>query len=350
MSTLELRTPTRDTTELPQATAVEIYKGAKDLGNAVFVACNRPFEGKNPLSKLSPKQYEVLLKLAEGQEYEEIAASTEGPSGRSLKHSTIRTHVHKIYARLGVENKLDAVTFVPIDERRLRTYSLTELQEDPNNEGSMVVVEKLSKQEKKVYKALLDGANAKQIAWEMKPKRLSDSAVRTHLNNIRRKLGVKTTAELMRLGLGMQNLEMYAEELQEITEAVADVLRPSITRYLTLIAADPSFHPLERQAVLRINKNSSAAKSLKELGYTGNPTGRFNNIELDLSALLAYIFLDHEFTQQVILNPQTSMIAREVIRGEVAAFLHERKAETHKNEQSPAHPLDQALGSETSGS
>ncbi len=337
-----------DTTraELSQTKAAEVYRGAKDLGSIVLVACCRPFEGKNPLPKLSPRQYEVLLKLAEGQEYDEIGASLGELSGGRLARSTIRTHIHRTYQRLGVKNKWDAVGFIPIDERRLRAYSLTELQDDPENEGVMIAVNKLSGQEAKVYQALLDGANPKQMAHEMKPATISESTARTHLNNIRAKLGITTTAELVRFGLGMRNLADYAHELQEITEAVAAVLQPSIDRYLALIADDLSFHPLERPSILRISKNSPAAGTLQELGYTNGPSGRFDNIELDLSAVLAYIFIDQNATRQVMLSDQTSMVAREIIKGEAAAFLYKRELAKRPPELASEHPLDHALRAE----
>ncbi len=54
-------------------------------------------------SPLSPRETDVLRQLAEGHVYEEIAANLH------LSTSTVRTHLHNIYGKLGVKDRAQAV-------------------------------------------------------------------------------------------------------------------------------------------------------------------------------------------------------------------------------------------------
>jgi DNA-binding NarL/FixJ family response regulator len=52
---------------------------------------------------LSPREVEVLMRLAEGEVYKQIA------HGLSLSTSTVRTHLHNIYGKLGAVDRAQAV-------------------------------------------------------------------------------------------------------------------------------------------------------------------------------------------------------------------------------------------------
>jgi DNA-binding NarL/FixJ family response regulator len=62
-------------------------------------------ERKRPTapSPLSPRESDVLRQLAEGNVYEDIAKNLH------LSTSTVRTHLHNIYGKLGVKDRAQAV-------------------------------------------------------------------------------------------------------------------------------------------------------------------------------------------------------------------------------------------------
>ena len=58
-----------------------------------------------PGERLSTREEEVLRALASGHRYKEIAADL------GLSPHTVRTHVHRIYQKLHVQNKAEATEF-----------------------------------------------------------------------------------------------------------------------------------------------------------------------------------------------------------------------------------------------
>jgi DNA-binding NarL/FixJ family response regulator len=52
---------------------------------------------------LSPRECDVLRQLATGKAYKQIAL------GLTLSTSTVRTHLHNVYAKLGVVDRAQAV-------------------------------------------------------------------------------------------------------------------------------------------------------------------------------------------------------------------------------------------------
>jgi DNA-binding NarL/FixJ family response regulator len=62
-----------------------------------------PLPQTDGMDKLSPRENEILRSLAEGRHYKEIAAQLE------LSMDTVRTYVRRIYAKLQVHSRTDAV-------------------------------------------------------------------------------------------------------------------------------------------------------------------------------------------------------------------------------------------------
>ena len=52
---------------------------------------------------MSPRELEVLKRLAAGEVYKQIGA------GLKLSPSTVRSHLHRIYTRIGVADRTQAV-------------------------------------------------------------------------------------------------------------------------------------------------------------------------------------------------------------------------------------------------
>jgi NarL family two-component system response regulator LiaR len=59
---------------------------------------------EGPLEVLTPREHDVLMRLAQGQRPAEIADEL------GMSAHTVRTHTNKIFAKLGVHSRLEAVT------------------------------------------------------------------------------------------------------------------------------------------------------------------------------------------------------------------------------------------------
>ena len=58
---------------------------------------------RNELSKLTPREREILAQLAQGRLYKEIAAEL------GISPSTVRAHLHSVYGKMGVASRTQAV-------------------------------------------------------------------------------------------------------------------------------------------------------------------------------------------------------------------------------------------------
>ena len=63
----------------------------------------REKEQMNLIDQLTPKEYEVLTNMAEGSRYKEIAEKM------GISVETVRTHIRRIYEKLQVKTKTEAV-------------------------------------------------------------------------------------------------------------------------------------------------------------------------------------------------------------------------------------------------
>lgn len=82
---------------LPSGIALKLFKSVRGMKNSV---------GKNPPDEpLTPRQEEILALMGEGRSDQEIGRRLH------LEEATVRSHVHRIIQRLGVENRAQAVAY-----------------------------------------------------------------------------------------------------------------------------------------------------------------------------------------------------------------------------------------------
>ena len=93
----------------------EVYEGGSPMtsyiARKVVQAFQKPRTGKPEPDGLSPREREVLRLLARGYMYKEICDVL------NLSMSTVNTHIHRIYEKLHVQSRSQAVArYAPIDE------------------------------------------------------------------------------------------------------------------------------------------------------------------------------------------------------------------------------------------
>ncbi len=85
---------------LPSGIAVKLFKGLREMGAGMSPAKSATDES------LTSRQEEILALLSEGHSDQEIGRILH------LEESTVRSHLHRIIQRLGVENRAQAVAYV----------------------------------------------------------------------------------------------------------------------------------------------------------------------------------------------------------------------------------------------
>lgn len=97
-------------TEMPNNLEVaisEVLRGGSPLSGIVgrqLIERNLRAEDENaPMASLSPREKLVVHELSEGMVYKEIAAKHE------ISLETVRTHARRIFRKLGVQNRTEAV-------------------------------------------------------------------------------------------------------------------------------------------------------------------------------------------------------------------------------------------------
>lgn len=81
---------------LPAGIAQKLFRGIRGMRVSARSAVDEP---------LTSRQEEILALLGEGRSDQEIARTLH------LEEATVRSHVHRIIQRLGVENRVQAVTY-----------------------------------------------------------------------------------------------------------------------------------------------------------------------------------------------------------------------------------------------
>jgi NarL family two-component system response regulator LiaR len=81
---------------LPSGIALKLFKGIREMKVPARSAFNEP---------ITSRQGEILTLLGEGHSDEEIGKTLH------LEETTVRSHVHRILQRLGVENRAQAVAY-----------------------------------------------------------------------------------------------------------------------------------------------------------------------------------------------------------------------------------------------
>lgn len=98
-------------TGLPQIVEAlkELHHGGAPMSSNIarkLVTVFREKENKEPIESLSNRENEILQLLAKGLLYKEIA------SRLFISHNTVKQHIHRIYEKLHVQNRTEALNKV----------------------------------------------------------------------------------------------------------------------------------------------------------------------------------------------------------------------------------------------
>ena len=136
--------------------------------------------GQDPLSALTPRETEVLRRIAEGQNTKKMAREM------NVTTETLRTYVRNVLTKLGAHSRLEAAA--------LATQYVPAARGEPEHDHKLFAA--LTPREREVLIHLANGSGLREVGkrLHMSPKTLS-----THLQNLRNKLGVHSTLEAVAL-------------------------------------------------------------------------------------------------------------------------------------------------------
>jgi DNA-binding NarL/FixJ family response regulator len=136
--------------------------------------------GKDPLSALTPREMEVLRRIAEGQNTKNMAREM------NVTTETLRTYVRNVLTKLGAHSRLEAAA--------LAVQHVPPARSEPEHDHKLFAA--LTPREREVLIHLANGSGLREVGkrLHMSPKTLS-----THLQNLRNKLGVHSTLEAVAL-------------------------------------------------------------------------------------------------------------------------------------------------------
>jgi DNA-binding NarL/FixJ family response regulator len=139
-----------------------------------------PPSADGPLSTLTPREAEVLRRIAAGQNTKKMAGEM------NVTTETLRTYVKKVLAKLGAHSRLEAATLAS----RHIPPGRQELDQD------QLLFAALTPREREVLAHLTTGSELRDVASQL---HMSLRTVNTHLQNLRGKLGVHSTLEAVAL-------------------------------------------------------------------------------------------------------------------------------------------------------
>lgn len=139
-----------------------------------------PPPGEDPLSALTPRETEVLRRIAAGQSTKTMAREM------SVTTETLRTYVKNVLGKLGAHSRLEAAA--------LASRAGPPGQAEPEGEHPLLAA--LTPREREVLAHLTEGAGLREVAKRL---HMSVKTVNTHLHNLRGKLGVHSTLEAVAL-------------------------------------------------------------------------------------------------------------------------------------------------------
>lgn len=139
-----------------------------------------PHSGRDALSMLTPRETEVLRRIAEGQNTKKMAREM------SVTTETLRTYVRNVLTKLGAHSRLEAAA--------LAIQYVPPARGEPDHDHTLFAA--LTPREREVLIHLANGSGLREVGkrLHMSPKTLS-----THLQNLRNKLGVHSTLEAVAL-------------------------------------------------------------------------------------------------------------------------------------------------------
>jgi DNA-binding NarL/FixJ family response regulator len=139
-----------------------------------------PEPGEDPLSVLTPRETEVLRRIAAGQGTKMMAREM------SVTTETLRTYVKNVLGKLGAHSRLEAAA--------LASRAGPPGQDEPEADHPLLAT--LTPREREVLAHLTQGAGLRDVAKRL---HMSVKTVNTHLHNLRGKLGVHSTLEAVAL-------------------------------------------------------------------------------------------------------------------------------------------------------
>ena len=132
------------------------------------------------LSALTPRETEVLRRIAAGQSTKTMAREM------SVTTETLRTYVKNVLGKLGAHSRLEAAA--------LASRAGPPGQAEPEGEHPLLAA--LTPREREVLAHLTEGAGLREVAKRL---HMSVKTINTHLHNLRGKLGVHSTLEAVAL-------------------------------------------------------------------------------------------------------------------------------------------------------
>jgi two-component system, NarL family, nitrate/nitrite response regulator NarL len=128
------------------------------------------------LSRLTPRETEVLRRIAAGQDTKTMVREMNVTTG------TLRTYVKNVLAKLGAHSRLEAAA--------LASLGVPSGHVEPDHDHPWLAA--LTPREREVLLYLMKGYSLPEVAKHL---HMSSRTVHTHLQNLRSKLGVHSTLE-----------------------------------------------------------------------------------------------------------------------------------------------------------
>jgi DNA-binding NarL/FixJ family response regulator len=134
----------------------------------------------DPLSTLTPRETEVLRRIAAGQNTKKMAGEM------NVTTETLRTYVKNVLGKLGAHSRLEAAA--------LASRQIPPGQHEPDGDHPLLAA--LTPREREVLMHVTKGSGFREVAKQL---HMSLKTVNTHLHNLRSKLGVHSTLEAVAL-------------------------------------------------------------------------------------------------------------------------------------------------------
>ena len=135
---------------------------------------------RDPLSMLTPRETEVLRRIADGQTTRKMAHEMNVTTG------TLRTYVRNVLTKLGAHSRLEASA--------LASQYVAPAGREPEHDHTVLAA--LTPREREVLTHLANGSGLREVGKRL---HMSQKTLSTHLQNLRNKLGVHSTLEAVAL-------------------------------------------------------------------------------------------------------------------------------------------------------
>ena len=182
-----------------------------------------PPDAKDPLSTLTPRETEVLGRIAAGQNTRKMA------SEMNVTTETLRTYVKNVLAKLAVHSRLEAAA--------LASGQIPSGPHEPDHDHPLFAA--LTPREREVLTYLTAGSEPCDVARQL---HISLKTANTHLCHLRAKLGVHSTLEAVALARATRGQGPARQDLDRPAAGAATAFhadRQRLTLYAVLVVKDP---------------------------------------------------------------------------------------------------------------